>query len=335
MKTRKMGRTGLKVSAICLGTMTFGAQCDDATSRAIMDRAVDAGVDFFDTADVYPLPVSPETAGRTEEIIGRWLADTGRRDSIILATKCGMTMSPRPNDTGLSRKHIVDSIEGSLRRLRTDYIDLYQLHATDPQTPIEETLSALDDLVHSGKVRYIGCSNFDAWQLALALGTSERMRYARFDCIQSRYNLLYRDLEIEVLPLCRSEGVGVVCYNPLAAGLLSGKYHRGQAPEEGTRFTLASAGEMYRRRYWHDAQLEAVDSLRALLQGSGRALATAAIAWVLDQPGVTAAIVGASKPEQLAATLAAPEFELTDEERSELDGAWQSLPRRPHTPGYR
>jgi len=335
MKTKKMGRTGLKVSEICLGTMTFGVQCDEATSWAIMDRAVEGGVDFFDTADAYPLPVDPKTVGLTEDIIGRWMRKRENRDSIVLATKLRMAMGPRPNDGGLSRKHIIDAIEASLTRLQTEYIDLYQVHAPDPDTPIDETLRALDDLVRSGKVRYIGCSNFTAWQLSKALRTSERLNISRFDCLQPRYNLLYRDIEMELLPLCREEGVGVICYNPLAAGLLSGKYRAGQDPTPGTRFSLGSAGELYRRRYWQDTQIKAVEELAAFYEGRGRTLATAAIAWVLQNPVITSAIVGASRPEQLNDTLAAASITLSEEEMAACDAAWYQLPRRPYTEGYR
>src|SRR5262245_38333696 len=255
MKTRRMGRTGLKVSEICLGTMTFGHQCDERASFAIMDRAAEGGVTFLDTADVYPVPPAPETWGRTEEIVGNWLQ--GKRDRFVLATKCRMRVGPRPNDEGLSRFHIVKAVEDSLRRLRTDRIDLYQVHSVDPDTPMDETLRALDDLVRSGKVVYLGVSNHPAWQIALALGLSARNGWARFDCVQPRYNLLFRDIEAELLPLCRDQGLGVIPYNPLAGGFLTGKYSSLEAPPAGTRFTLGQTGALYRERYWHRAQLEA------------------------------------------------------------------------------
>jgi 1-deoxyxylulose-5-phosphate synthase len=216
MKTRRMGQTGLKVSEICLGTMTFGHQCDERTSFAILDRAAERGVNFLDTADVYPVPPSPETAGRTEEIVGAWLQ--GKRDRFVLATKCRMRVGTGPNDEGLSRRHIFQAVEDSLRRLRTDYLDLYQAHSPDPDTPREETLRAFDDLVRQGKVRYLGCSNYPAWQVALCLGLSARWNLARYDCVQPRYNLLYREIEAELLPLCRDQGLGVIAYNPLAGG---------------------------------------------------------------------------------------------------------------------
>src|SRR5262245_1131725 len=214
MKIRRMGQTGLKVSEICLGTMTFANQADEPTSFAILDRAAEAGVNFIDTADAYPVPPTPETAGRSEEIIGRWLA--GKRQRFVLATKCRIRVVHGPHDEGLSRRHILRAVEDSLRGLLTDYIDLYQSQPQDLHTPIEESLRAFDDLVRQGKVRYVGCSNFSAWQLALAIGVSARHNLARFDCVQPRFNLLHREIEAELLPLCRDQGVGVIAYNPLA-----------------------------------------------------------------------------------------------------------------------
>ena len=261
MNARRLGRTGLKVSEICLGTMTFGHQCDEKTSFAIMDRATEAGVNFIDTADVYPVPPALETAGRTEAIVGAWLQ--GKRDRYVLATKCRMRVGPGPNDEGLSRRHVLKAAEDSLRRLRTDYIDLYQAHSFDPETPQDETLRAFDDLVRQGKVRYVGCSNFAAWQVALGLGNSAQFGLARYDCVQPRYNLLYRDIEAELLPLCRDQGLGVIAYNPLAGGFLSGKYRTLDQLPAGTRFTLGKTGELYRDRYWHQSQLQAVEQLRS------------------------------------------------------------------------
>jgi len=326
MQQRKMGRTGLKVSEICLGTMTFAGQCDEKTAFRIMDTAADHGVTFLDTADAYPIPPSPETAGRTEEVIGNWLQ--GKRDRFVVATKCRIRVGLGPNDEGLSRRHILHACEASLRRLRTDWIDLYQAHLPDPETPIDETLRAFDDLVRSGKVRYIGCSNYTAWQLALALGVSERNRWARFDCTQPRYNLLYREIEPEILPLCRDQGVGVIAYNPLAGGFLTGKYQTGEPPRPGTRFTLGETGKLYRDRYWQAAQFEAVETLKGYFQPRGLNLATVSVAWVLAQPGITSAIVGASRPEQLADTLAAVDLRLDDDAMAACDSVWWSLPRR-------
>jgi aryl-alcohol dehydrogenase-like predicted oxidoreductase len=330
MNHRRMGRTGLKVSEICLGTMTFGHQCDERTSFAILDRAAAAGVDFIDTADAYPVPPTPETAGRTEEIVGRWLE--GKRDRFVLATKCRIRVGTGPNDEGLSRRHVLRAAEASLRRLRTDYIDLYQAHAPDPDTPAEETLRAFDDLVRQGKVRYLGCSNFPAWQAALSLAVSERLGLARYDCVQPRYNLLYREIESELLPLCRDQGLGVIAYNPLAGGFLSGKYRTLEELPAGTRFTLGKTGDLYRERYWHQAQLRAVEELRQHFDARGVSLVSAAIAWVLAQPVVTAAIVGASRPEQLDASLAAVDLTLAPQDREVCNLAWYSLPRPVQAP---
>jgi 1-deoxyxylulose-5-phosphate synthase len=325
MHIRRLGRTGLKVSEICLGTMTFGHQCDEEKSFAIMNRAAERGVTFLDTADVYPVPPSLDTAGRTEEIVGKWLK--GQRQRFVLATKCRMRVGAEPNDEGLSRRHILQAVDDSLRRLQTDYIDLYQPHFPDPETPLEETLRALEDVVRQGKVRYLGCSNFPAWQIALALGVSERHGWARFECVQPRYNLLYRDIEAELLPLCREQGLGVIAYNPLAGGFLTGRYQSLEKPVEGTRFTLGKTGELYRERYWHEAQLEAVRALREALEPRGKALTTVAVAWVLAQPGVTCAIVGASRPEQLDESLAAVDLALVEAERAACDQVWYRLPR--------
>jgi aryl-alcohol dehydrogenase-like predicted oxidoreductase len=326
MKVRRMGRTGLKVSEICLGTMTFGHQCDEKTSFAIMNKAAEQGVFFIDTADVYPVPPSPETAGRTEEIVGRWLK--GKRDQYVVATKCRIRVGTGVNDEGLSRRHILRACDDSLRRLQTDTIDLYQPHSFDAETPLEESLRALEDLVRQGKVRYLGCSNYPAWQIAVALGISERHDWARFDCVQPRYNLLWREIEAELLPLCRDQGLGVIAYNPLAGGFLTGKYQTIDKTQEGTRFTLGKTGELYRERYWQETQLRAVQELQAFLQPRGKSLLQVAIAWVLAQPGMTSAIVGASRPEQLDQSLAAANLQLDEAEREACDRVWYALPRR-------
>jgi aryl-alcohol dehydrogenase-like predicted oxidoreductase len=328
MEHRRLGRTGLKVSEICLGTMTFAGQSDEATSIRVLDTAADLGVTFLDTADAYPIPPDPETAGRTEEVIGRWFDRNGRRDQFVLATKCRIRVGHGPNDQGLSRRHIMAACAASLRRLKTDYIDLYQAHSFDPETPIDETLRAFDDLVRKGMVRYVGCSNYAAWQLALALGTSERAGLARYDCVQPRYNMLFREIEAELLPLCRDQGVGVIVYNPLAGGLLTGKHLPDQPPQPGTRFTLGVSGELYRDRYWHAAQFEAVTTLRDHCKARQLNPATVSVAWVLAQPGITSAIVGASRPEQLADTFAAANLALDDETRAVCDALWWTLPRR-------
>jgi aryl-alcohol dehydrogenase (NADP+) len=335
MQTRALGRTGLQVPVLCLGTMTFGLQTDEATAFAILDRALEGGVDFLDTADVYPLGGSLQSVGRTEEILGRWMRERGCRDRILLATKCRGRMGPGPNDEGLSRQHVVRAVDASLARLQTDWIDLYQTHYFDPRTPIEETLRALDDLVRAGKVRYLGCSNYPAWRLAEALSSSERLGIARYDSLQPRYNLLYREIETELLPLCRAHGVGAIVYNPLAGGFLSGKYQRGEAPREGTRFTLGNAARMYQWRYWQDAQFDEVAALQKEVEARGLDLVSVAIAWVLAQPGITSAIIGASRPEQLGSSLAAAALELDEQLKTLCDGLWWRLPRRPVVEGYR
>ena len=327
MKTKQMGRTGLKVSEICLGTMTFGLQCDEPASVAIMDTASEYGVDFFDTSDAYPLGGNLSTIGRTEEIIGRWLK--GRRDKIVLATKCFAGTGPAPNQSGLSRKHICEAVEASLRRLQTDYIDLYQTHFPDPSTPIDETMRALDDLVHQGKVRYLGCSNYAAWMLANALWTADKHDLARFDCVQPRYNLLYREIEHELLPLCRFHGVGVIAYNPIAGGFLSGKYKPEAPPPTEARFGFLSGRtrNIYHSRYWHQAQFEAVAHLQEFFARRNRSLVQAAIAWVLAQPDITSAIVGASSAAQLRESLPAVDVKLDAEEMEACNDVWFTLPR--------
>jgi aryl-alcohol dehydrogenase (NADP+) len=296
--------------------MTFGLQCDEPTSRAILDRAAEGGIDFLDSSDAYPLGGDLSTRGATEEILGRWLL--GQRDRFIVATKCFAPTGPAPFDGGNSRKHIMSAVEASLRRLQTDYIDLYQLHGYDRATPIDETLGALDDLVHQGKVRYIGCSNFLTYQLVRAVGRTETLRLARLDSVQPRYNLLFRQIEREMLPYCREEGIGVIPYNPIAGGLLSGKHKRAGAPPEG-RFTLGTAGPMYQERYWHDREFETVDALGQMADEAGVSLVTLSVAWVLANPAVTAPIIGASRPEQLDASLAAAEHALDDELKRRLD----------------
>ena len=316
MRTTHLGRTGLSVSRLCLGTMTFGYQCDEDTSRAILDAAHDAGITFIDTADAYPLGAPAGGYGTTEEIIGRWM--TGRRDSVILATKCHYPTGPNRWDSGNGRKNILRAVEASLRRLRTDHIDLYQLHAWDHRTPIDESLRALDDLVRSGKVRYVGCSNFLAYQLARSLGRSEVLGTERFDCVQPRYNLLFREIERELLPLCGEEGIGVIPYNPLAGGLLTGKHNAG-APTEGTRFTLGSAADRYQDRYWHEREFTSVDELRPLADEAGMTLAELAVAWVLANPLVTAPIIGASCPEQLDDAVRAASKEMDADLLARLD----------------
>jgi 1-deoxyxylulose-5-phosphate synthase len=317
MRHVRLGRTGLQVSRICLGTMTFGLQCDEPTAVAILDRAAAGGVTFLDAADVYPVGGSLDTVGRTEEILGRWLA--GRRHDFVVATKCAGVMGARPWDRGLSRKHILDAIDASLRRLRTDYVDLYQLHSPDRETPIDETLRALDDVVRAGKARYVGCSNYLAYQVARAIGRSEARGLVRFDSVQPRYNLLFRQIERELLPLCREEGIGVIPYNPLAGGFLTGKHRREAGPTPGTRFTLGSAAGRYQDRYWHAREFDTVEALRPLAAEAGISLTRMAVAWVLAHPAVTAPIIGASRPEQLDDVLPAVEKDLGADIKARLD----------------
>jgi len=324
VKLKRLGRTGLKVTEVCLGTMTFGQQCDEPTSFAIMDEAAARGITFIDTADVYPVPVSMELVGRTEEIVGNWLR--GKREDFVLATKCRMAMGRGPNDGGLSRKHILAAMDASLRRLQTDYVDLYQVHSFDPDTPIDETLRALDTIVESGKARYIGCSNFPAWQVAKALWTSDKLGLARFDSMQPRYNLLYREIESELLPLCLDQGVGVIVYNPLAGGFLTGKHRRDAPPAENTRFAVA--GKLYRDRYWNEAAFDVVERLKSFFDARDKSLTHVAIAWAHKQPAVTSAIVGATSAAQLSDSLGGVDLELDEEELEACDNAWFDLPRR-------
>jgi 1-deoxyxylulose-5-phosphate synthase len=305
MHHTKFGRTGLRVSRLCLGTMTFGLQCDELRSISILDAAAEGGIDFLDTADVYPLGGDHTTAGRTEEIVGRWLK--GKRQNFVLATKCVGQMGPKPWDQGMSRKHILDAIDASLKRLQTDYVDLYQLHGFDPATPIDEALEALDTVVRSGKARYVGVSNWMGYRVARALGRSEVKNLARIDSVQPRYNLLFRTFERDLLPLCEEEGIAVIPYNPLAGGLLTGKHDRSGAPEQGTRFTVGRAGAMYQTRYWHDREFDTIETLRDVAKQAGMSLTTLAVRWVLSNKAIIAPIIGASSPGQLADNLAAGE----------------------------
>jgi 1-deoxyxylulose-5-phosphate synthase len=312
------GRTGLKVSQLCLGTMTFGLQCDEPTSVAILDAAFEAGIDFLDAADVYPLGGGLDTVGRTEEIIGRWMK--GKRDDVIVATKCVGSMGAKPWQQGMSRKHVIDAVDASLRRLDTDYIDLYQLHADDRKTPLDEVLEALDVVVRSGRARYVGVSNWQAYRLARALGRSEARNLVRFDSVQPRYNLLFRQIERDLLPLCGEDGIAVIPYNPIAGGLLSGK-HAGAAstPEAGTRFTIGAAGTLYQDRYWHEREFATIEELKSLAADAGLPLVTLAVAWVAAHPAVTSPIIGASRPEQLADSVKATEVSLDPDLKARLD----------------
>jgi aryl-alcohol dehydrogenase (NADP+) len=314
--TTRFGNTGLQVSRLALGTMTFGLQTDEATSHRILDKAADAGINLIDTANVYPLGGSLETVGKTEEIIGRWLK--GKRSRFVIATKAVGKTGPHAWDQGASRKHLLDAVDASLRRLGTDYIDLYQLHSDDAATPLDETIQALDDIARSGKVRYVGVSNFLAYRLARALGKQDAQQLARFVSVQPRYSLLFREIERELLPLAQEEGLAVIPYNPLAGGLLTGK-HRAGAPTEGTRFTLGSAAGRYQERYWHEREFETVTALQEASAEAGVSLTTAALAWVLANPLITAPLIGASRPEQLDETLAAASYQLDPALKARFD----------------
>jgi aryl-alcohol dehydrogenase (NADP+) len=316
MQRTTLGRTGLSVSRLCLGTMTFGLQCDEPQSRAIMDKAAEGGIDFFDSADVYPLGGGANTVGRTEEIVGNWLV--GKRHDYIVATKCVGRTGRRAWDQGMSRKHILDAIDASLKRLKTDYVDLYQLHSYDPTTPLDEALEALDTVVKSGKARYVGVSNWPAIKVARGVGRAELNGWSRIASLQPRYNLIFRTFERDLLPLAREEGIGVIPYNPLAGGMLTGKHQPGPAPE-GTRFTLGTAGARYQERYWHDREFAAVEALKGVAAEAGVNMATMAVSWVLANPAITAPIVGASKPEQLADSLAAAEKPMPADLKAKLD----------------
>lgn len=316
MKYRKLGKTGLMVSEICLGTMNFGNQVDETEAIKIIKSATITGINFFDTADVY-------AEGRSEEIVGKALKE--ERYSMVLATKVAYETGPGVNKVGLSRVHIMQAIESSLRRLGTDYIDIYYAHEPDNATPIEETLRAMDDLVHQGKVHYIACSNFHAWQLCRALWVSNQYNLSRFDCIQPPYNLITRDIECELLPLCASEGVGVCVFNPLAGGLLTGKYDLDKPPAEDTRFAHEYFRSMYRDRYWLASNFEAIVHLKKIAQQYGRNMAQFALSWVLNNETITSAIIGATSIRQLEQNVGATEIKLSKEELIACDQVWQQL----------
>jgi aryl-alcohol dehydrogenase-like predicted oxidoreductase len=296
--------------------MTFGLQTEEDVSRSILDKAADAGVNFIDTADMYPLGGDEQLAGRTEEIAGRWLK--GKRERFIVATKAVGKVGPSAWDQGASRKHLLDAIDASLKRLATDYVDLYQLHWDDPETPLDETLEALDIIVRSGRARYVGVSNFLAYRLAKALGRSDVRGLARFVSVQPRYNLLFRQIERELLPLALEEQLAVIPYNPLAGGLLTGKHRRDASPPEG-RFTVGNAGKIYQERYWHEREFSTIEALRKTVEEAGTSLVATSVAWVLAHPAVTSAIIGASRPEQLTDSLAAVDMTLDSGLKAKLD----------------
>ncbi|MCC6603445.1 MAG: aldo/keto reductase [Anaerolineae bacterium] len=315
MEYRRLGRTGLKVSTICLGTMQFGWSADEATSHDILNRAVELGCNFIDTADIYSRWAEGNAGGVSEQIIGRWLASGSvRRERIVLATKVRGEMGSGPNDQGLSRGHMMTAVENSLRRLQTDYLDLYQVHWPDEETPLEETLATLTDLVRAGKVRYIGCSNYPAWLLAKSLWVSDVRQLARFDSLQPHYSLVHRaEFERELQPLCLDQGIGVIPYSPLAAGFLTGKYRRDTPLPESAR------AEGVRQRYMNEQGFTAVDKLEAIGRIHNATIAQTAIAWVLANTAVSAAIIGANSIAQLEDTVGGAAVSLTPEEKAALD----------------
>ena len=322
----RLGRTGLEVSRLCLGTMTFAREADEAESHRMLDQFVAAGGNFIDTADVY-------SAGASESVIGNWLVRQNR-DDVVLATKVRFGTRQGPNQRGLGRKHILSECEASLRRLKADYIDLYQVHMWDFETPIEETLAALDTLVRHGKVRYLGVSNYAAWQIMKALGIQKAAGYAPFVSIQPLYNLLDRELEWDIVPLALSEGLGIMPWSPLRGGWLSGKFKRGMTkPLEGSRVEKAEAEGWSEN--WTDYDNErtwaSLDALHAVAGETGAPPAAVAIAWLLAKPGVTAPILGARGVTQLEATLAAADLTLTDEQIAKLDAASAMRLPYPHS----
>ncbi len=306
MKYRYLGRSGLLVSRICLGTMTFGMEgwgCDQTEANSITGRFIEAGGNFIDTADMY-------SAGVSEEMLGQAIRDHNR-DDLVLATKCWFRMKDTPNAKGLSRKHMMEAVEASLRRLNTDYIDLFQLHGPDPITPLEETMRALNDLVRSGKVRYVGCSNFYGWQFARANGLAERLQLTRFISGQHMYNLLRRDIEREILPACQAEGMGLMCWSPLAGGMLTGKYDHASGPADTSRVGLRSDIDL--PRYWSDDSFRVIDEVIQVARECDKTPAQVSLAWLLHDRRVTAAIVGARTADQLEASLVAGDWDLTEE----------------------
>jgi aryl-alcohol dehydrogenase-like predicted oxidoreductase len=305
MEYRTLGKTGIQVSSLCFGTMSFGGVADEETSRAMFNRCREKGINFFDTANIY-------NGGRAEEILGRCLA--GCRDEIVLTSKVCMPTGADVNARGLSRRHIMLSVEQSLKRLGTDRIELYFVHHFDSKTAMEETLLALDDLQRQGKILYPAVSNWAAWQIAKALGISDKRGLARFECIQPMYNLVKRQAEVEILPLAEAENIGVIPYSPLGGGLLTGKYRAGQEP---TRGRLAEQ-KMYRERYGDAYYFEVADRFAGYAREHGHEPATLAVAWVMSHPAVTAPIIGARNPEQLEPSLAAAEIRMTPEWRSEI-----------------
>lgn len=313
MRYRYMGRTGLKVSELCLGTMTFGREADEATSHGILDRFAAAGGNFIDTANVYG-------RGASETVVGNWLKRQPR-ENYVIATKVRFPMGDGPNELGLGRKHIRAAVVASLTRLNTDYLDLYQTHCWDPITPLEETLSTLNDLVREGLVRYIGASNHTGAQLQRAIETSRRHGWEPYTCLQPQYSLLCRSTEWELLPLCLEEGLGVIPWSPLRGGWLTGKYHRGMAePPIGTRVGDQEDGTSWQANN-NDHTFGVLDALQAVAAEAGRSASQVALRWVLQRPGITAPIIGARTAAQLDDNLRTTEFALADEQVQRLDAA--------------
>jgi 1-deoxyxylulose-5-phosphate synthase len=315
MQFTKFGQTGLTVSRMILGTGTFGKQTDEAEAHRMLDKVAEAGVNFIDTADIYPPGAE---LGTSEVITGRWLSD--KRSRFILATKGGGAMGPAIWDAGNSRKHLLDAIEASLRRLKTDYVDLYQLHMDDPATPLDEMAEAMDTIVRSGKARYIGVSNFLAYRLARALGRQDTLELTRFVSVQPRYNLLFREVERELFPLAQEDGIVVIPYNPLAGGLLRGRYRRSDTPEKG-RFSaeLGGFGKLYQARYWHEREFQTVGKIQEIAEQQGTPMATLSVAWILANPAITSVILGASHIGQLTDTLAAADYQLDSAVKAQLE----------------
>jgi len=315
MQYVRLGSTGLKVSRLCLGAMTYGDPnwrpwvLSEEAGRPFIKRALEVGINFFDTADMYSL-------GKSEEVLGRALNEFASRDAVVIATKAFNPMSEDPNDRGLSRKHLLSSIDRSLRRLGTDYVDLYQIHRWDTETPIEETLAALDTIVRSGKARYIGASSMAAWQFTKSLYLADLHGWTRFVSMQNHYNLVYREEEREMLPLCRAEGVGVIPWSPLARGFLAGNRRRGG---DRTATPREQSDQFAHNLYYSDADFDVAERVVEVARARGVAPAQIALAWLLRQPGVTAPIVGASKLEHLDQAVAALDLQLSDDECRRLE----------------
>ncbi len=315
MEYRRLGKTGLKVSTICLGTMQFGWTTDEPTAHQVMSRAIELGCNFFDTADVYSRWAENNPGGVSEEMLGRWLkASAVSRQELIIATKVRGQMGGEITNQGLSRHHIYNAVHNSLRRLQVDYIDLYQVHWPDDETPLDETLTALNDLVREGKVRYLGCSNYPAWLLMKSLWVSERHNLARFDSLQPHYSLVHRaEFERELQPLCLDQGVGVIPYSPLAGGFLTGKYRRDTPLPESAR------AQGVQSRYMNEQGFSAIDKLEEIGQAHEATIAQTAIAWVLANPAVSAAIIGANNTAQLEDTVKGATVRLSEEQKTALD----------------